>query len=407
MTHSKIVIVGGGPAGCACALLLAEKKIPVTIIEKAIFPRDKICGDALSLDVINQLGMISPDLAAQFQHISNKISIYGGRIISPTGHLWEVPILTKNQHNNAYVCPRLDFDNFLFQYTKGNPTVEVIEDCRVQSLDYDADTRVNIFTSKGVMKADLVIGADGAQSTVARHFSSDRNMDKKRTSAALRRYYEQVTGFHEENYIELYFFRKTIPGYLWVFPLADQKANVGIGILSSFISKKKINLKETLDELISTHPMLKVRFAHARALESVKGFNLPLASRKRKISGDRYLLLGDAASLIDPLSGEGIGNAIRSGRVAAMHIIQHLGQGDFSAKTNQLYDAEIYRRMWKELQFSARLQRILRYPRLLDFVIKRAKASPRIQQTLRNIMDDIHQQKQLLRPKFYWELLTK
>ncbi|MBL0112263.1 MAG: FAD-dependent oxidoreductase [Saprospiraceae bacterium] len=78
MTHSKIVIVGGGPAGCACALLLAEKKIPVTIIEKAIFPRDKICGDALSLDVINQLGMISPDLAAQFQHISNKISIYGG-----------------------------------------------------------------------------------------------------------------------------------------------------------------------------------------------------------------------------------------------------------------------------------------------------------------------------------------
>jgi flavin-dependent dehydrogenase len=199
-------------------------------------------------------------------------------------------------------------------------------------------------------------------------------------------------GFHEENYIELYFFRKTIPGYLWVFPLADQKANVGIGMLSSFISKKKINLKEALDELISTHPMLKARFAHARALESVKGFNLPLASRKRKISGDRYLLLGDAASLIDPLSGEGIGNAIRSGRVAAMHIIQHLGQGDFSAKTNQLYDAEIYRRMWKELQFSARLQRILRYPRLLDFVIKKAKASPRIQQTLRNIMDDIHQQ---------------
>ena len=155
---------------------------------------------------------------------------------------------------------------------------------------------------------------------------------------------------------------------MWVFPLADQKANVGIGILSSFISKKKINLKETLDELISTHPMLKVRFAHARALESVKGFNLPLAS---------------------------------------MHIIQHLRQGDFSAKTNQLYDAEIYRRMWKELQFSARLQRLLRYPRLLDFVIKKAKASPRIQQTLRNIMDDIHQQKQRLHPKFYWELLTK
>ena len=93
----------------------------------------------------------------------------------------------------------------------------------------------------------------------------------------------------------------------------DGKANVGIGMLSSHISQKKINLKVVLQKLIETHPQLKDRFINAKALESIKGFGLPLGSKKRRLSGDRYVLTGDAASLIDPFSGEGIGNAIRSG----------------------------------------------------------------------------------------------
>ena len=166
----------------------------------------------------------------------------------------------------------------------------------------------------------MIIGADGAHSVVAKYLGTT-TIERKHHSAGLRVYYENITSFHPDRYIELYFFNEILPGYLWIFPLPDNKANVGIGMLSDTITKKKINLRETLEKLMRTHPALKERFQYARPLETVKGFGLPLGSKQRKISGDRILLAGDAASLIDPFSGEGIGNAIRSGRVAAEHVL--------------------------------------------------------------------------------------
>jgi flavin-dependent dehydrogenase len=109
--------------------------------------------------------------------------------------------------------------------------------------------------------------------------------------------------------------------------------------------EKRINLKKILKALIENNPHLSNRFKNAKPLEVAKGYGLPLGSRKRRISGHRYLLLGDAASLIDPFTGEGIGNAIRSGRVAADHIIQAFKVNDFSRSFNTAYDNEIYRKI--------------------------------------------------------------
>ncbi|MEO5582089.1 MAG: NAD(P)/FAD-dependent oxidoreductase [Saprospiraceae bacterium] len=400
-----IIIVGAGPAGCACALMLAKKNIQVTIIEKSTFPRDKICGDALSPDVLNQLNLISPELSKKFYSIENKTPIHGGTIITSEGQILSIPIVNKHKQLQGFTCPRLVFDHFLFDAINNNQKINVIQNCQVNEVAR-TNKGITLKTSQGEFEADMIIGADGAQSVIARQVQPHK-LDKKSYCAGLRVYYENVSGFHENNYIELFFMKEIMPGYLWVFPMQDGKANVGIGVLSSHVSNKKLNLKEVLTRFLETHPLLRDRFKNARPLETIKGFGLPLGSRKRSVSGERYLLTGDAASLIDPLSGEGIGNAIRSGRVAADHIAKCIEKNNYSAAFNKQYDAELYRKMWHELRISRRMQQILQYPRLLEYFVKKANTNKRLHQFLIDILEDMDLKKRLLHPRFYWELFFK
>jgi flavin-dependent dehydrogenase len=113
---------------------------------------------------------------------------------------------------------------------------------------------------------------------------------------------------------------------------------VGLGMLSSEVSKRKVDLKKALHDIIESKPELQVRFKDATPLEKSQGFGLPIGSKKRALSGDRFLLLGDAASLIDPFTGEGIGNALRSGRIAAGHIVKSFDNLNFSASFHKGYD---------------------------------------------------------------------
>ncbi|HBY67892.1 MAG TPA: geranylgeranyl reductase, partial [Flavobacteriaceae bacterium] len=119
-------------------------------------------------------------------------------------------------------------------------------------------------------------------------------------------------------------------------------------------------LKQKFTELIENHPNLKSRFKNAKPLETIKGFGLRLGSKKKQLSGDHFLLLGDAANLIDPFTGEGIGNAIRSGRIAAEHIKKAFKERRFDADFNKKYDTNIYQAMWNELRVSKSLQNLLK-----------------------------------------------
>jgi menaquinone-9 beta-reductase len=401
-----VVIVGAGPSGTSCAIKLAESGLKVALLDKATFPRDKTCGDALSVDVINQLPMLSGVLAKEFEGLENKIASYGVKIFSPDHNFVDIPFIYKNEKSCGYISPRMDFDNLLFQHAKQNPSLHIFENCGIDSLEVKKDG-VEIKTKLGMFTASMVIGSDGAHSVVAKQLGNIK-VEKEHYSAGLRVYYEGVTNFHEENYIELHFFKNVLPCYLWIFPLAGNKANVGIGLLSSVVSKKKINLKETLQDLVKTHPHLKERFEQATPLETIKGYGLPLGSKKRNISGERFLLTGDAAALIDPFTGEGIANAIRSGRVAAAHALACFANQDFSASFNKKYDEEIYRRMWKEFKISRTLQNMVKYPRLFNFVVRKATQSKYMQKVLIDALANIEKKKKiLLRPAFYFRMLFK
>ena len=401
-----VVIVGAGPAGTSAAIKLAQSHLQVALLDKATFPRDKTCGDALSVDVINQLRLLSETLAADFETLQNKIPSYGVKIFSPDHNYIDIPFIDKNVKSCGYVSPRLHFDNLLFNYAKQLSNVHVYENCTVKAVSID-DDKATLQTSAGIFNAKMVVGADGAHSIISKSLS-DIRVEKEHYSAGLRVYYEGVSGFHEDGFIELHFFKNILPGYLWIFPLADNKANVGIGVLSSVVSKKKINLKETLQNLLKTHPHLAARFKDAKPLETIKGYGLPLGAKKRNLSGQRFVLTGDAAALIDPFTGEGIANAIRSGRVAAEHIKHCFKRNDFSAALNKDYDKEIYRRMSKEFKISKTLQRVVKYPGLFNFVVRKAKQSKYLQKFLIDALANVDKKKRILMsPAFYYRMLFK
>ncbi len=171
------------------------------------------------------------------------------------------------------------------------------------------------------------------------------------------------------------------------------------------LAARKINLKQAILDLILSHPDLQGRFAEAELVGDIKRFGLPLGSRRRLISGNGYLLTGDAAHLIDPFSGEGVSNAMISGRWAAEQAEKCLLQNDFSAPFMQDYDAAVYNRLGKELQLSYRMQQLLDYPWLFNAVANKASRNATFGQMLSCMFTDLDLREQLKKPSFYFRLL--
>lgn len=399
-----IVIVGAGPAGCACAYQLIGTGLKIAILEKDIFPRDKICGDALSADVANQFYRMDSKLAKKFKEFTQKKASSGVRFFAPNHTCLDINFTNSNHlEAGGFIAKRSDFDHFFFNQVKNAPNIEIYLDCKVGGVENNED-EITLVTNKNVFKSKIAIGADGANSILNKKLTNNR-VEKNHYCAGLRQYFENVTGFHPENHIELHFYKDILPGYFWIFPLPNNQANVGLGMLSSELSKQKINLKKKLAEIIENHPNIKDRFKNANPLESVKGFGLPIGSKKRELSGKQFLLLGDAASLIDPFTGEGIGNAIRSGRIAAEHLLKAFKLNQFDADFNKQYDDEVYRKMWKELRISRSLQKLLKYPKIFNFVVKKANKNESVRILLTSMLDDLDLKKELLKPSFYFKLI--
>ena len=156
----------------------------------------------------------------------------------------------------------------------------------------------------------------------------------------------------------------------------------------------------------SPPPKFKKRFENAVLIGEVQGFGLPLASKKRKLSGDGYMLTGDAASLIDPLTGEGIANALLSGAVAAEQAAQCLTKQDFSASILREYDERIYRMRGREFKVSYRLQQWFKNERFFNTLLWLIAKNKSLARTFAYVFNDTNLKKQLWKPSWWWSVLS-
>ncbi|MBI3190198.1 NAD(P)/FAD-dependent oxidoreductase [archaeon] len=367
----EVVIIGAGPSGTTAAMYLEKAlgKDKVLLVDKATFPRDKICGDAQgrkAANILKELGIYD-----EYTKLPGQ-KIYGLTLSSPNGTQIHLDVESRDKPAPGYTHKRKVLDNFMFENAKKLVTVRtftvtdiIIEDKYVKGI-----VGTNEKGEEEKIHAKIVLAADGANSLVAQKLGFNKNPQDD-FIVATRQYYKNVYGLTDR--IEIHLVKHLIPGYFWIFPLGNNEANVGLGMIVKDMNSKKVNLKEATLKEVKDNPLFKDRFKDAVPLEDVKGWNLPVASYHRKCYINGLLILGDAASLIDPLSGEGFGNAMISGRAAAQVALEALQKNDFSEKFLKKYDEMVWERIGSEIKTSTKIQKLGKlFPFMIDKLIVKA-----------------------------------
>ena len=175
-------------------------------------------------------------------------------------------------------------------------------------------------------------------------------------------------------------------------------------MLHQNIKHRKVDLKQALKNAIES-PYFRDRFAHATPQEEPVGWNLPIGSKRRKSTGNGFMLLGDAAGLIDPFTGEGIGNAMYSGKFAVETVVEAIRKNDFSDGMLSRYEDNLWAVIGNELKVSSKLQKIGQFRFLLNFVIKKAARSSEVSNIIAGMLANEVPRKRLANPLFYLRLL--
>ena len=419
MSKYDVIVVGAGPGGATCASYLAMNGLNVLLVDKDKFPRDKTCGDAVggkTLQHIHAIGAHQAIIDSQhYKYTAITMS-------SANGNSMTIPLIGNEfAHNTAgYVVQRDILDNELFKAAKkhveanGGDVLEGVkvtgviwndshggEDPGENSGDQRVASGITYLDNKKVehqAHAKMVIGAGGYNCPIARELVIDTYGDKYQErdhwSAAFREYYTGVEGCKPENgEMEIHFVEGILPGYFWIFPAGDGLINVGTGMLLSEMDKTNAKVKKLQHEIIREHPIFKQRFKNSKLVEgSSKGWMLPLGSPRgnrkyepRRSAGNRVLLIGDAASLIDPFTGEGIGNAMVSAKFAS-ETISRIFDGNDPVQEGEEFMKNVWEHLGPELTNSHKLQKMLKHKRLMNWVIGKAGRKPKIQAMLTDML---------------------
>ena len=353
--NTKVCIIGAGPSGAATSIFLSKEKVEHIIIDAARYPRDKICGDGLDLKAITMLNHVDRTILENELKSNGKIQAsWGFRLINPKGKYTEFvykPTYGNEKKPPYGVCKRFSLDNILIEKFDKNFST-FLQDSKAIKIEREENKWHILVQQKDLqitIISDLIVGADGDHSIVLKTIG-ERRVNREHYAGGVRQYWQGVEGIHEKNLMEVYYPKSFPMSYFWIFPLGEGVANVGYGILSSVASKKNYNIREIFINLIKTDPILQSRFANATAIDNVNGWGLPLASLRRKCSGNGWLLVGDAASMISPTTGEGVGTGMQTGFIAAKFIKRAVEQNKFDEQLFKNFDREVYRRMEDDIK---------------------------------------------------------
>lgn len=370
------VIVGAGPAGCSAAFFASKAGAKILLIDKCCFPRNKTCGDGISpraMSMLDRMG-VAPKVEA-----SSLSKIEGVVVYSPNGTAMESRIPHVNGYrNHGYILQRRILDDILFKHLQSYANVDIIQDCKAAGVAYNGNDVCGIKACCSGTKLDIrakaIIGADGTHSVIGRQMSLS-NVSLHHHAFGIRAYFDGVTGL--KNCLEIHYDKTVLPGYGWIFPVGKESANIGIGIMNRFHGNKAI--KALFHSFIHNSPVVKERFQSAQMqASSLRGWPIALGSFSGPRGSKNVVLAGDAGSMVDPLTGEGIYTALRSGELAANAFIKCLSSNH---KMDQL--GSIYERLWKkefkwqEFKTGYLYQRLLNHEWFVNLAVWRAKRSPR------------------------------
>jgi geranylgeranyl reductase family protein len=311
------VVVGGGPGGATTAYWLARAGRRVLVVDKATFPREKVCGDGLTPRAVRCLEDMGIKTEGPEWARADGLRIVGAGVVLdlPWPELHSMP-------NYGLVRTRLDFDSLLLDKAReAGATV-----WEGTSAEAPLTDRAGVVTGIEVARngdraridAPVVIAADGASSRFAMALGG-RRIESRPMGVAVRGYYhspkaEELT--YLESYLELWRGDDLLPGYGWIFPLPDGTVNVGLGLLSTSPFFQQVDYRRLLDEwLAGLGP--EWGFTAENRIGVPRGGPLPMAFNRTLLARPGFMAIGDAAGVVNPFNGEGIAYAMETGRIAA------------------------------------------------------------------------------------------
>jgi len=385
-----VIVVGGGPGGSSAAYFHSQAGKSVALFEWADWPRDKICGDGVtgkSLGILHEM-----NLGSTIQSIK-EVSCDSCLLSSPDGTELTIPIRSPEDPMTAFCIERKVFDEKVF-----NHAVESIGDNgavfkkTVVAIIHSEGKILGVVDKEGepYYANELVVGAGGYNCPVSRFILDQNNIpkqDKSLYSAAVREYWTGIDS--PTGTLEIHFLEGIQPGYFWIFPVGEDRYNIGVGMLLKDMDKQKVKLRPMLDWVVKESP-LAARFENAQRIDgSRKGWMLPLSGKSiRKAHYPGAVLVGDAASLVDPFTGEGIGNALVSGKLSAEY-------------RGEEYQQALEDTIGKELANSYRLQNMLYRPRLVNWFFKKAAKKPELQMILTDMLHNKSEQSKFESKRFW------
>jgi menaquinone-9 beta-reductase len=324
--RSDVLVVGAGPTGCAAGIVLARAGIDVTVIDRARFPRDKTCGDAISNDgmgLVGELGARDPVEAGPHALVwrSEAVLPDGTRI----GRDYERP---------GYIVERRHFDDAL-RVALERSGARLVQGARVSALVREGARVVGAEGPGLSWSAPVVIAADGYGSVGLGALGCSKPQGRYLGVSATA-YYRNVAFPFGKSTSDHYFDREIPFGYGWIFPAVDGVSNVGVYLRADAYAKLGQNLGAMLEAFLDRK---RDRLRGAERVGKPRAWSLPLAPRPIATSGPGLLLAGDAAGLIDPLSGEGIWQGIHSGMLAGRAAATAARAGELTAAIRQEYES--------------------------------------------------------------------
>jgi geranylgeranyl reductase family protein len=352
-TRTDVLVVGAGPAGTAAAITAADRGLDVLVVDKAAFPRDKTCGDGLTAGALRTLARLGLDVARlpAYAPVDDVV------LVSPSGRRAELRL----PRDRAGVVPRADLDAALVDLARARGA-KVDEGRAVVAIEEAADHVTAVLADGDTIRAGHLVAADGHYSTV-RRLLEPHGTPALGEWSAFRQYWSGV----DDARLWVLFERDLLPGYAWVFPLPGGRANVGFCVPRG--ARSGHAMKELWPDLLA-RPALRGVLGPAAAPEGRhRAWPIPATLDLATIARSRVLFVGDAAGVVDPLTGEGIAQALQTGALAADAIA---GRGDAAPA----YRDAVRRELATDLRFARALQRVLAHPWGARGAIRAVDANP-------------------------------
>jgi geranylgeranyl reductase family protein len=363
MRSVDVVVVGAGPAGTSAAITLARAGRDVVVVDKARFPRDKICGDGLTTSALRHLEQLGlrPEAVPSWQSVDDVV------VRSPSGRTVRFP-LPRDRGQFAVVARRADLDEALVQLARdAGAAVHDGHGLEAATLTDDG-VRVDAHGLDPI-RASFAIGADGMWSPLRKAlgvapegYLGDWH--------AFRQYFRATTPSSRD--LHVWFEPDLLPGYAWSFPLPDGAVNVGFGITRGGAIRTR-DMRSLWPQLLE-RPHVRAVLGDDAVVESAhRAWPIPAAVDDAMLTHGRALFVGDAARATDPMTGEGIAQALLTGQLAASAILEHACDPSAARAS---YEREVRRHLLADHRMSVLLMALLRREQLARASVRIAGSTP-------------------------------